>query len=66
MRLTLSLPFDVVLVSRASYTAREAEDIIAGMPVGFEIISEEQAHGLDHPIEFPIVEENNAGSSKKE
>ena len=66
MRLTLSLPFGVVLVSRAAYTVREAEDIIVDMPIGFEIISEEQAHGLDHPIEFPIVEESNAGSAKKE
>ncbi len=66
MKLTLSLPFGVVLLSRATYTAQEAEDAIVNMPVGFEIISDEQAHQLDNPIEFPIVEENSARSNREE
>ena len=65
MRLTLALPFGIVLLSRATYTPEEAKDAIVDMPVGFEIISDEEAHRLDHPIEFPIVEVLNAGSSQK-
>lgn len=65
MRLTLSLPFDVVLLSRDTYTQQEAEEIIADMPVGFEIIDDDLVNELTNPIYFPIVEDNNAGSSKE-
>ncbi len=63
MRLALSLPFGVELLSRTVYTKQEAEDIIPDYPVGFQIVDEEEARGIINPIYFPIVEaNNNAGS----
>lgn len=65
MRLALSLPFGVELLSRAIYTMQEAEDIVLDYPVGFQIVSEEEAENINQPIYFPIVEDNNAGSDSK-
>ena len=65
MRLKLDLPFGVVILSRAVYTSEEAENMIVLMPIGFEIISDEEAWAINNPIEFPIVEEINAGSNSK-
>lgn len=65
MRLKLDLPFGVTILSRAVYTPEEAEDAIVTMPVGFEIISDDEAWQINNPIEFPIVEDVNAGSNSK-
>lgn len=65
MRITLALPFGVVLLSRETYTQQEAEEVIVDMPVGFKIIDDGLANELTDPIYFPIVEDNNAGSRKE-
>lgn len=57
MKIIAKLPFEVNLVSRATYTLQEAKDVLKILPTGFTIVTEEEAHRLTNPIEFPLLEE---------
>jgi len=65
-RIMAFLPFNTILRSRYSFTREDAEDAILEFPVGFQIVEEQLALEQRNVIEFPIVEESNAGSDKEE